>query len=807
MKCGNKNCTEIGKQLKGIKFIYNTGEIKEIPFKEIRYSCKKHFYETSNGFKEKYPNLKSVIPIIDKGLPVEEVVKILVDNEDLKKKSSKTSTRKPQSTAVKILQERRTHTRLVDAIKSHPEKPSHQKIIDLRITNKKVQIKIDFISRINKLHSKGIINSTTRSNLFLLIRNDQEGLEEFLIKTEKKKKKRRVMKDKTITRSKYFLYIKCKDKELSGILNSLSIHNVPSGIGQVKVPIKYIIREHSEFIHVIKSLGIEIPHEISSMLYKKYRKFIRNNIQFNSIEISAFKNEYKKNLDMLSEINIPAKGGKKYKLLNYQREGIAKMLIKDGGMFLYPPGLGKSITSVSWAIAKRGKTLVVAYPRNIKDPWINTFKENFPDKKVVVLRKKKDWTKLKEDYDFCIVSNSIVIDRKVKKEINRSKFKNIIVDESQSMKSHTTKLTKSLYSLKIPHRVLLTATPCSKDLRDLYTQFKFIWGDGPCFINTDIESKNYNKVYTHKDFNSQFSMNLRVYDTDELSKIDNVSIIIPMLEKFRVFASQLDAKKEFSSIYGTDYVKKPYEIIKVDVEQSEDERKFSKDFAKEQKSVLFERYSRYENPERMVAGQMTRVYSVLSSCPNSFRENNSSVTHSKLQASVDLIKKQLEAGKKILVVTRHRDALEEMIKVYKANFGLSLFVRHPSLNENKREEVTIAFQNKEGAAVMIGTIGTLASGINIPECHSVVFNSIPFTHLELEQVLHRAVRVNTPHKVDIYNMVLSHSFDVNLYRHIMNKSKITKFAASGDIVSNIETLQEFNHDDSFFREAIEYDDY
>lgn len=810
MKCGNKICKDIGKPLKGITLVFNNKTRKEILFKEIKYSCKKHFYETVESFKsntKKFPNLKTVLPIIDKGMTVEKAVETLVSDEGLKKKSSRISIKKEKLPTKSVLfNSRRSHTSLVEAIRSHPEKPSHQKIIDMRNKNEKENYKKELLIKIKSLFSKGIITKEIKNNLLPLIFTDPESLEKFIAKYSKKKK-RRTMKNLTVTRSRYSLYVKAKSSPLISGLNNIDIHNTYSGVGQVKISIKYILPNYSNFIELLNKYKIIIPNDISSMLEKKHKKYIRNNIPFNSVSISAFKNEYNKNLEELSQIKMPAKGGKQYSLLKYQREGIAKMLIKDGGMFLYPPGLGKSIASVSWAIKKGGKTLIVAYPRNMKDPWINTFKENFPDKKVIVLRKKKDWVKLSEDCDFCIISNRVVIDRKMKKKINKYKFKNIIVDESQSMKSHTTKLTKSLYSLKIPYRVLLTATPCSKDLRDLYTQFRFVWRDGPCFLNMDPRSKTYKELYSHKEFNSQFSMNLRVYDTDELSKIDNISLITPMLEKFRVFASQLDAKKEFSEMYGTEYIENPFEMIKENVVQTEEERHFYKKFAKEEKRHLFERYSRYENPERMVAGQMTRVYSVLSSCPNSYREEIPDKVHSKLQASIDIVKKQIAAGEKVLVVTRHRDALEEMITLYKKEFGLDLFVRHPSLNDNKREEVTISFQQKQGAAVMLGTIGTLASGINIPECHSVIFNSIPFTHLELEQVLHRAVRVNTPHMVKIYNLVLSHSFDVNLYRHIMNKSKITHFAASGDIVSDLETLKEFNHDDQFFKEAIEYDDY
>ncbi len=622
-------------------------------------------------------------------------------------------------------------------------------------------------------------------------------------------------------RSRYSIVIKDDGNENSmgrffnNYLRIENIHHTTVGKNKYHIPIKYILPKYKTFLSLLEEFKIEIKEQDLTMLARKYKKFFRNELSFKVID-GPFEKEYKENYDLLKAISIP-NGDKEIKLFDYQAEDISKFLIKDNSMCTFQVGVGKTLTGLVWSIYKsEGKTLIVTPARNKLDPWMNTLSKNFGDRKSLLVDSKKVRQKiLTEDYEFLVIPYSLIIDPVVQQYLKKVGIKKLIADESHSLKSHVTSAYKAMRNIshKIPYKMLMTATPVTKDLRDYFTQIQLIWKDSAHFIDTVEEyeigmNNGYMHTHTKTSWNRAYQSEAGVFSPDKGGSIPYFKNLVKLLDKLQITRSTEDAKQAMAKTYGTKLIEVPLIMKRISVPITDKELRFYKDTAKDQKRELLYRYRKYENPERMAAGQMTRIFSVLCSCPNSFKEDDSATEpHSKLLKSLEIAKELVAQGKKVLVVTRHREAFNELREAMQFEFGYNLFVRGSDLSTKKREQVGLDFRNHKSGGVMLGTIGTLASGLNLEFVTDVIVAAIPFTHTELIQTVGRCLRSTTMHTVVAHILVLNKTFDVNLFNYVASKSKNTVIATQGKIISDKEAIVGMGGSDAFSDEFITYDEF
>lgn len=140
------------------------------------------------------------------------------------------------------------------------------------------------------------------------------------------------------------------------------------------------------------------------------------------------------------------------------------------GVFL-DPGLGKTIISL-WvldtlkALGEVRKTLIVAPKRVVYTVWPNEIKDKGFDLTYSIVHGPKKADRLKADADIYLTTSDGVVwlrDQDVEFDLS-------IIDESTSFKSWSSLRSKAIRKIKLGKTIILTGTPASDKLGDIYPQ-------------------------------------------------------------------------------------------------------------------------------------------------------------------------------------------------------------------------------------------------------------------------------------------------------------------------------------------------
>ena len=154
-------------------------------------------------------------------------------------------------------------------------------------------------------------------------------------------------------------------------------------------------------------------------------------------------------------------------LFNYQKQGIEFLVSKHGGMLLDEQGLGKTIQALEAVKKTNAKVLVIVCPAIMRGTWSHHVANLIPTNIQVVINSYEWYVKL-DNYKSLLKSI-------------KGKRVAVIVDEAHYIKTPTSKRTKTVQHLlsldNIVFKVLLTGTPVTRDVDDLYTQLKVFYPD------------------------------------------------------------------------------------------------------------------------------------------------------------------------------------------------------------------------------------------------------------------------------------------------------------------------------------------
>jgi hypothetical protein len=180
----------------------------------------------------------------------------------------------------------------------------------------------------------------------------------------------------------------------------------------------------------------------------------------------------------------------KLKLRDYQDKAVNLAAERESYAFFLEMGLGKSaicITNIGMlTLANKLTGVLILSPKGVHKQWIEEqFPEHFDDR---IKYKAVAWTgtipNLKQkDEQLVVLSMNIDAIRtkngfKVASDFlkEHSGRNMMVIDESHNIKSGTAQRTKAAWSLAImaKYRRIMTGTPISKNVSDLWSQFKFL---------------------------------------------------------------------------------------------------------------------------------------------------------------------------------------------------------------------------------------------------------------------------------------------------------------------------------------------
>ena len=429
-------------------------------------------------------------------------------------------------------------------------------------------------------------------------------------------------------------------------------------------------------------------------------------------------------------------------LFDYQKEGVEFLLSHSGGMLLDEQGLGKTIQAlnavnkmapVGW---KQGKAcvLVVVCPAIMQGTWRHHI-ENILDNRIASIVHSYEWYVKLENY------------KGLMKLIHQScNSVCVIVDESHYIKTPTSKRTKTVQHLltleNIILKVLLTGTPITRDVDDLFTQLKVFY---PNFCRTIFE---YRRRYMNC-IHSYFGDTFKGFKNDSAK-----AEIINYLKHCSLRRTKKSAGLELPSITRTP--------VFVDINKKVAEQSLEiLDYA----TKVINGSDDYNMYKTDLAEEASHIASV-----------RKALGVAKVPQVLQYIEHLLQSGtQKLIVFGVHIDVVNLIYESLKEKYKDIKTHRIIGATTNtQREKIINEFQNEDTPQIIVANMIACGVGVTLTKAHTVVFAELDFTPANIMQAEARVHRITQEHIVNSIFMIANDSLDEKILGIIKEKIGVIK---------------------------------
>lgn len=421
-------------------------------------------------------------------------------------------------------------------------------------------------------------------------------------------------------------------------------------------------------------------------------------------------------------------------LFEYQKQGIEFLVSRHGGMLLDEQGLGKTIQALEAVKNTKAKVLVIVCPAIMQGTWLHHVTNLIP----------KEITTYIHSYEWYVKLTNL---KPLLKEI-KDKEIGVIVDESHYIKTPTSKRAKTVQHLltleNIVFKVLLTGTPITRDVDDLYMQLKVFY---PNFCRSIFEYRRRYMNCIHSYFGDTFKGFKNDSAKDE---------IINYLKHCSLRRTKRSAGLELPSITRTP--------VFVDI---------NKKVAKESLSILdyatkvingVDDYAEYKTNLAEEASHIASVRKALGVA--------------KVPQVLQYIEHLLQSGtQKLIVFGVHIDVVNLIYEALKANASYKDIKTHRIIGattNSQREKIINEFQNEDTPQIIVANMIACGVGVTLTKAHTVVFAELDFTPSNIMQAEARVHRITQEHIVNSIFIIAKDSLDEKILGIIREKIGVIK---------------------------------
>ena len=419
-------------------------------------------------------------------------------------------------------------------------------------------------------------------------------------------------------------------------------------------------------------------------------------------------------------------------LFNYQKQGIEFLVSRHGGMLLDEQGHGKTIQALKACEKVDPQVLIIVCPAIMRGTWSHHVANLIPNSIQTIINSYEWYVKL-DNYKSLLKSI-------------KGKRVAVIVDEAHYIKTPTSKRTKTVQHLlsleNIIFKVLLTGTPVTRDVDDLYTQLKVFYPD---FCRSIFE---YRKKYMNC-IHSYFGDVYKGFKNEYLRQE-----IINYLKSCSLRRTKRSAGLNLPSI-----VRQP---VYIDI---------NKKIAKESLSILdyatkvingVDDYTLYKTDLAEEASHIASIRKALgvAKVPQVLQY----VEHL-LQSGIT---KLVLFGVHVDVVNLIYESLKEKYKEIKTHRIIG------ATTSTQREKIIKEFQELETPQILVANMVACGVGITLTKSHTVVFAELDFTPSNIMQAEARVHRITQEHIVNSIFMIANDSLDAKILDLIKDKLKVIK---------------------------------
>ena len=419
-------------------------------------------------------------------------------------------------------------------------------------------------------------------------------------------------------------------------------------------------------------------------------------------------------------------------LFDYQKEGVEFLLSHSGGMLLDEQGLGKTIQALGAVKKTNAKVLVIVCPAIMQGTWLHHVTNLIP----------KEITTYIHSYEWYVKLTNF---RGLLKEI-KDKEIGVIVDEAHYIKTPTSKRTKTVqYLLSLENiilKVLLTGTPITRDVDDLFTQLKVFY---PNFCRSIFE---YRRRYMNC-IHSYFGDTFKGFKNDSAK-----AEIINYLKHCSLRRTKKSAGLGLPSITRTP--------VFVDINKKVAEQSLEiLDYA----TKVINGTQDYAEYKTNLAEEASHIASV-----------RKALGVAKVPQVLQYVEHLLQSGtQKLIVFGVHIDVVNLIYESLKEKYKeIKTHRIIGATTSTQREKIIKEFQELETSQILVANMIACGVGVTLTKSHTVVFAELDFTPSNIMQAEARVHRITQEHIVNSIFMVANDSLDSKILGIIREKIGVIK---------------------------------
>ena len=395
--------------------------------------------------------------------------------------------------------------------------------------------------------------------------------------------------------------------------------------------------------------------------------------------------------------------------------------------------------------------LVIA-PTSVTHTWENEIKKFAPSLRTLRLQSGSDRAaKYETLHDYDVVVTSYALARLDAHQLERFRFRTLVLDEAQNAKNPASQIAKVVRGLQADHRLALTGTPVENSLRDLWAIFGFV---EPGLLGSETS------------FRRRFE--LPIADGDEGA----AAALRSRLEPFLLRRTKEDVARELPE--RTEAV--------IECELSPLQRRLYRGIAEAARRDVLAKYDEdgAESTTVHVLAALTRLRQVCAHpgliLPEYLEEPEAS---GKFDAFIETVEEVLDGGHKVLVFSAFASMLRIMRTALERR-SIAFGYLDGSTKDRDRQSEVERFMSDDGPPVFLCSLKAGGVGLTLTAADYVVLYDPWWNPAVERQAIDRTHRIGQTRPVTAYRMVTAGSVEEKIRALAERKTALSKAVVKAD---------------------------
>ena len=431
-------------------------------------------------------------------------------------------------------------------------------------------------------------------------------------------------------------------------------------------------------------------------------------------------------------------------LMGHQRDAVAKVLPSRVGALFMDMGTGKTRTSIELAALRHTKVDKVVWfaPVSLKLSVAEEIRKHTDCTDIYVFDDKTKSANLPKVRWYVVGIESMSSSNRVVSAVNKlvTERTMVILDESSYIKGHNSKRTERLTYIcsKAKYRLILTGTPMSQGVVDLFAQMRFL---SPKILGY---GSFYSFAANHLEYSDKFP--------GKIVRAHNTEWLAAKINSYTYQVRKEDCIDLPPKWYSTRW-------CHMTMEQSYAYERVKNEFLD------------YVDPDDWNSYQLFKLFSILQQVVSGYyreRKKKEWTMHEYDNNRPDLlaeIMSEIPDDEQVIIWAKYMYDIEQIKQVLE---GQTYAVYTGRQNEKQKETAKQAFKSGE-ARFFIATPSSGGHGLTLNEANTVIFYNNGFKYSERIQAEDRAHRIGQDKKVHYVDIVCSDSIDERIMSALSDK--------------------------------------